>query len=107
MAKRKPSTIGRSYVDMSKGFGAAYQGNYETPNQTARLLGSSTGRNSNGQFSRKADTNRVKTAARVIRQQSISKSQNNYNYDATKEEARAQHDSRWRDIRAALGLSYT
>ena len=107
MAKRRPSTIGRSYVDISKGFGAAYQGNYETPNSFAKRMeiSSEYGRNGNGQFTRKADKNRFKTAARVIRQQSISKSQNNYNYDATKEDAAAQHRATYRGIRTAFGMS--
>lgn len=111
MAKRAKSNMSKSQVEIAieanrpMGGGISFGGaNYAAK---AYDLSAEGGRDYGGRFSSRATQNSLKAVARGIRKESISKSQNNYNYDATREEAAAQRKARYRDIRAALGLSYT
>ena len=109
MAKRAKSNMSKSQVEIAieanrpMGGGISFGGaNYAAK---AYDLYAEGGRGYGGRFSSRATQNSLKAVARGIRKESISKSQNNYNYDATREEAAAQRNARYRDVRTALGLS--
>lgn len=118
MARRRISKISadsiRGYADAARGV------SFERRTQAARKLdavadsgrfnhqfylqrGDGSRRSLNGQFMSGADKNRVKTFARLVRHNSSLRG-NDYKY-GTRDEVKAQHNSRYRNIRRSFGMS--
>lgn len=63
-----------------------------------------SGRNTNGRFASQRTRRVSATDARQIRNDMMSRSQNNYTF-GTRAEVQAQHRSRYRQLRRAFGMS--
>lgn len=106
MAVRQPARRGQDQVGFYRRATRATTTSFETRNDFSQHLDSiaNRGRERNGGYMRKADQNRLRTTARQIRNDAISRSQNNYTF-GTREEQQAQHRATYRNIRRSFGLS--
>lgn len=104
-ARRKPASFPSDIVGgIARNNSAAAEGSYEQARMNAKVWDRTRKTDSlSGKFTRKADRIQDKTIARQIRKNSSVRG-NDYQY-GTKEQVQAQHNSRYRNIRRAFGMS--
>ena len=103
--RRKPARRSSDYIDFARTVARNTGSGYESRRSLADEFDreASVGRERNGGFMRSGDKSRLRASARQIRKDASLRG-NDYQY-GTREEVKAQHNARYRNIRRSFGMS--